>query len=267
MRMQWQLVDLTVPLEQTMSEPDPINIEWVTHRQGAFLLTKGSGLDGDHFPDGLGLSLERIQLTSHSGTHVDAPLHYGPSSEGQPARSIDQMPLDWFFGPALALDCCREGSIETVAREEIEKALISQKLLLEPGDIVFINTGADRLWGTLEYFTSFRGVSLEATEWLLNQGIKVIGVDSFGFDAPFHRMIQNYKQTSNQQELWPCHILGRKIEYCQIERLANLHVLPKNKKFLASCFPIKLKGCGAGPSRVVALLEKEDACNTGAVST
>ncbi|MCI0382488.1 MAG: cyclase family protein [Chlamydiae bacterium] len=251
--MKWRLIDLTVPLEATISEPEPVNIEWIDHREGAFLLTRGSGIHADSFPEGLGLSLERIRLTSHSGTHVDAPIHYGPTSEGKKARSIDEMPLEWFFGPAVVLDCRTENT-EPVTCEEIKSALNRQGLDLEAGNIVFINTGADHLWGTSEYFTNFRGFSAEATEWLIDCEIRVIGIDSFGFDPPFQKMIQSYLQTGDPRTLWPCHMLGRKREYCQIERLANLSLLPTDRKFLVSCFPLRLKGCGAGPSRVVALL-------------
>ena len=253
--MKPMLIDLSLPLEYSESEPEPVEIEFVTHREGAQLLTKISGISPDSFPDGLAVNLERIRLTSHSGTHVDAPLHYGPVSENKNARSIDEMPLDWFFGIGVMLDCQLENSDIPVQLEEIRKAMESQGLNIEPGDIVLIHTGADKLWGKLEYFTNFRGISLEATEKLLDWGVRVIGVDSFGFDAPFHKMTGKYKTTDDQSSLWPCHMLGRKREYCQIERLTNLALLPKNKKFIISCFPIKLKGCGAGPSRVVAIID------------
>lgn len=256
--MKWHLVDLTVPLESTISEPEPINIEWIDHRQGAVLLTQGSGIDADNFPDGLGLNFERIQLTSHSGTHVDAPIHYGPINQGRRARSIDEMPIEWFFGSAVVLDCRAKDARHVVTCDEVKNALHRQQIELKAEDIVFINTGADLLWGTREYFTDFRGVSEEATEWLLDCKIRVIGIDSFGFDPPFEKMIHSYQQTGDQKTLWPCHMLGRNHEYCQIERLANLSLLPKDKKFLVSCFPIKLKGCGAAPSRVVALLTKDN---------
>ncbi len=251
--MKWHLVDLTVPLEPTPSEPEPIQIEHIDHRQGAVLLTQGSGVSADSFPEGLGLNLERIQLTSHSGTHVDAPIHYGPLTQGKKARSIDELPLEWFFGPGVVLDCRKENA-GCVTSEEIKSALDSQALSLEAGDIVFIHTGADTLWGAPEYFTNFRGIGVDATKWLIEQEIKVIGVDSFGFDPPFHQMIRAYQETGDQKALWPSHMFGRKQEYCQIERLANLSLLPTDKKFLVSCFPIHLKGCGAGPARVVALL-------------
>lgn len=256
--MNWRFIDLSIPLEAALSEPEPVVVESVNHREGASLLTQGSGIHPNDFPDGMGLSLERIRLTSHSGTHVDAPLHYGPQCEGRESRSIDQMPLEWFFGPALVIDCAENTARGAVTREEIQMALQRQKLAISPRDIVFIHTGADRLWGNPEYFTQFRGVTLEATEWLLDQGVRVIGVDSFGFDTPFHKMIQLFLTTKDPQSLWPCHVLGRNREYCQIERLANLALLPKTEKFIASCFPIKLKGCGAGPSRVVALISSSN---------
>jgi hypothetical protein len=82
-------------------------------------------------------------------------------------------------------------------------------------------------------------------------------VGRFGFDPPFQKMIHSYQQTGDQRVLWPCHMLGRRKEYCQIERPANLSFLPISEKLLLSCFPIRLKECGAGPSRVVALLTKE----------
>ncbi len=255
--MQLQCIDLSVPLETSISEPEPVQFEYIDHQQGALLLLKESGINADSFPDGLAVNLERIKLTSHSGTHVDAPLHYGPLCEGVRAQSIDELPLEWFFGTALVLDCSLKQSEETVSAKELQQAQTIQGLSLNKGDIVFINTGANKLWGRREYFTHFRGISLEATDWLLDCGIKVIGVDSFGFDAPFHKMIQAFQKTGNQHSLWPCHMLGRRRKYCQIERLTNLEALPTKKKFKVSCFPIKLKGCGGGPARVVALLNDE----------
>jgi kynurenine formamidase len=253
--MNHKFIDLSLPLENSKSEPEPVVIDYVTHREGACILTKNTGLSPDSFVDGLAVNLERIRLTSHSGTHVDAPLHYGPISQNQKSKSIDEMPLHLFFGQALMLDCSGSEAKETVQPDEIEDALESQQLSIVPGDIVLIHTGADKLWGSAEYFTDFRGISLEATEKLLDFGVKVIGVDCFGFDAPFQKMIDAYKKTHDQSVLWPCHMIGRKREYCQIERLTNLSLLPRESKFLLSCFPIKLKGCGAGPSRVVAIIE------------
>lgn len=247
-----EYIDLTIPLEESNSEPESVYVEKISHAEGAAILTKGRGFGSEAFPQGIAVNLERVRLTSHSGTHIDAPLHYGPS-----ARSIDQLPLDWFFGSALVIDCSEKKLEEPISIQELEKALLDQNLKVEKGDIVFIFTGADSLWGTKEYFTSFRGMSLSACNWLLDKQVNLIGVDTFGFDPPFAQMLDAYEKTGDSTVLWPCHVLGRKREYCQIERLANLGRLPKNRKFFASCFPINLKGCGAAPARVVAIIENK----------
>ena len=115
-----------------------------------------------------------------------------------------------------------------------------------------IQTNGDQLWGKPEYFTTFRGISVEVTEWLIDQGVKVIGVDTFGFDAPFNTMLERYQISKDKKYLWPAHILGRRKEYCQIERLTNLASIPVESGFKVFCFPIKVMDCGAGWSRVVA---------------
>jgi kynurenine formamidase len=104
------------------------------------------------------------------------------------------------------------------------------------------------------YFTRFRGVTRAATEWLVEQGIRVIGVDSFGFDAPFPRMIEAYLRRRDPRELWPAHLFGRVREYCQLERLTNLARIGRPYGFKVSCFPIKLARADAAWCRVVAIL-------------
>jgi kynurenine formamidase len=106
--------------------------------------------------------------------------------------------------------------------------------------------------GTPGYFQRFRGVSGEATAYLVERGVRVIGVDSFGFDAPFLRMLDEYNRTGDQARLWPAHLHGREHEYCHIERLTNLGAIGRPLGFQVSCFPIKLTGGDAGWSRVVA---------------
>lgn len=248
------LIDLSVTLEFTESEPAPVEIDYVDHARGADILGRPAGIDRRAFPDGLGLSLEYVRLTSHSGTHVDAPAHYGPLCEGRRARTIEELPLEWFFGPGVVLDCA--GGVEDgpVTRAELEAQLGRIGYTLAPLDIVLLRTGADRLWGSGRYFTDFRGVSREATAWLVEQGIKVIGVDSFGFDPPFARMLEDYQRTGDARTLWPAHVYGREREYCQIERLANLGAVPVTHGFQVACFPVKLRRAGAGWSRVVAMV-------------
>ena len=53
---------------------------------------------------GQGWAVEQIEAITHTGTHVDAPYHYGAESEGKPARTIDEVPLQWCFAPGVVLD-------------------------------------------------------------------------------------------------------------------------------------------------------------------
>ncbi|PHC82967.1 cyclase [Bacillus wiedmannii] len=250
-----RFIDLSVTIEGIPSEPEPATIEYIDHREGAFILGKSVGLKDVDFPDGLAINLERISLTSHTGTHLDAPYHYGPMSEEKPSKTIEEIPLSWCYGNGVLIDLSKNNIDEPVSKEEVHQYLENINYTLQRNDIVLINTGADKLWGEKEYFTNFRGISLDATEWILEHGIKIIGVDSFGFDPPFYKMLQKYKETGLKQYLWPAHLYGRKKEYCQIERLTNLSSIPKSTGFMVSCFPIKIKNCGAGWSRVVAMIE------------
>jgi kynurenine formamidase len=52
----------------------------------------------------LGWAVEEIEAITHTGTHVDAPYHYAPTSEGRPARRIDEVPFEWCLAPGVVLD-------------------------------------------------------------------------------------------------------------------------------------------------------------------
>lgn len=251
-----ELIDLSLTVGPNLSEPVPIDINYISHEQGANLLGQPIGLTKDDFPDGIALSTEHVSLTTHSGTHIDAPLHYGPLSEGKPSKNISDLPLHWFYSDALLLRLDTDPLLGEVSLKEIKQKLSDIKYEIKPYDIVLIQTDGDKYWGKPEYFTQFRGISAEATEWLIDQGVKVIGVDSFGFDPPFHLMLEKYKNTQDKSVLWPAHILGRKKEYCQIERLTNLSIIPVVYDFKIICFPIKIAYSGAGWTRVIAQITK-----------
>jgi kynurenine formamidase len=253
-----RVIDLSVPLEPSAGEPVPVAIEFVSHAEGADILGKPAGLDRTAFPGGMAVSLEHVRLTSHSGTHIDAPSHYGPTCAGARARTIDELPLEWFVGPGVLLDLAT-GSEDVVSAGEVDAELHRIGHRISPGDIVLIHTGADSGWGSPSYFTDFRGVSRDATEYLVRRGVRVIGVDSFGFDAPFHRMLASYRNGAGPDALWPAHLYGREHEYCQIERMTNLTGIGRDRGFTVVCLPVKLAGAGAGWCRAVALIEEEDA--------
>jgi kynurenine formamidase len=249
-----RIIDLSLAIEPNEHDPMTTTIEWIDHGTGGDMLGRPAGLDRSAFPDSLGLSLEIVHTTTHVGTHVDAPAHYGPLCEGRPARTIDELPLEWFFADGVVIDCRDPSFGDTIGPAELETKLAAIGHQLSPGEIVLLMTGADRLWGTAEYFRKFRGVGREGTAWLVEAGIRVIGIDTFGFDPPFETMLAAYKASGRREFLWPSHIYGREREYCQIERLANLDAIPVPYGFKVVCFPIKVQRAGAGWSRVVAIV-------------
>ena len=105
--------------------------------------------------------------------------------------------------------------------DDIAAALDVAEHDLESGDIVLLWTGADRLWASAEYLTTYPGLSGEGTAFLVECGVKTIGIDAWGLDRPMDAMIEEYERTGDSSVLWPAHIYGREREYLQLEKLAG----------------------------------------------
>jgi cyclase len=256
-----QLIDLSSPVDAAAWEPDPVTHEIMTPAEGARHMAEemrkhfGLEFDPDELPGGELLSLDTLTLTTHTGTHVDAPAHYGSIGPHGRPRTIDEMPLHWFLRPGVLLDLTDVGR-GTIGVDRIERELDRIGHRPNPLDIVLLRTGADRHVGTPAYFTDFAGLDGPATEFLLDLGVRVIGTDAFSLDAPFDHMIAAYRETRDASVLWPAHFAGREREYCQVERLTGLGALPAPTGFQVACFPVKITGAGAGWTRAVALVDR-----------
>ena len=273
------VIDLSVPLMPAKSEATPSRFRYGGHRRGARLLALATVLDRgspvrtvanvlrglvtgrrvrpEDFPDGLGLAWESIRLDTHHGTHVDAPWHYGPLCAGQPARTIDELPLDWFVGPGVRLDLRAMPPGATITVSDLERALAAAGHELSPGDIVLLWTGADELWGKAEYLERYCGLGAESTRWLLERGVRVIGTDAWSVDRPPRYMGADFRRTGDPGYLWPAHFAGREREYCQIEKLAHLGWLPAPTGYTVACFPVAVRRGSAGWTRAVAIVDQD----------
>lgn len=252
----FRIVDLSVPLEDNAaSEPLPARIHYVRHaEEGLAQMRQFFGVQTEDlvYSNGQGWAVEEIQAITHTGTHVDAPYHYGAESEGSPARTIDEVPLEWCFAPGVVLDVrdIPAGSEITVA--DLQAALAKIGHELAPLDIVLLQTGADARLGSVAYFAQ-PGLGRDGTLWLVEQGVKVIGIDAYTLDRPFAAMVADYQRTGDGRYIWPAHFAGITREYCQIEKLTRLGDLP-SKGFYVSCLPVKIAGASAGWCRAVALI-------------
>lgn len=125
---------------------------------------------------------------------------------------------------------------------------------LKEKDIVLIRTGADQYWGTSNYLISGCGVGREATLWLLEQGIKVVGTDAWSWDRPLPFIAKEFDKTGDPSLIWEGHFAGIEKSYCQLEKLTSLDQLPSTG-FKISCYPIKIKNASASWVRAVAIIE------------
>ncbi len=283
------IIDLSLPIKNKTREPESPKIIYINHKEGAKHLIKGAikllmkknfikgfififfnwlsslfkiiginirlpSISYRDFPNEMGLANEDIYLDTHSGTHIDAPYHFGPRVGKKKARTIDKIPLEWFWGNGVRLDLRYKKAGEFITVDDIKKALKKIKYKLKPFDIVLIMTGADKYFDREEYFYIHPGMSAEAVEYIVSQGVKIIGIDAWGFDRPAMYMLKDYLKYRDKSKIFPAHFVGRKIEYLHIEKLANLDKIPKAKGFKVACFPVKIENGSAGWSRVVAIL-------------
>jgi kynurenine formamidase len=210
------------------------------------------GLGRDYWPGAVALAAEVVTLSTHSGTHVDAPLHYGPAESGH-TRAIDEVPLDWCYGDAVLLDFRSKDRVTGITQPDVAAELERIGHTLKPLDIVLVMTGTDLK--APGYESRHAGLRVDATEYLVDSGVKLIGIDAWGLDRPFDVMIEDAR--AGRSQFWESHLLGRRKEYCQIERPANLDALPRPTGFTVSAFPVKLERASAGWARVVAIFEGE----------
>ncbi len=246
------LIDLSAPIRPDPPElPDLIRteIEYSDHAEGARAIETIFGVGPELLRNGEGWAVETfLRFGTHNSTHVDAPWHYNSRIGGQPARTIDELPLEWFYAPGVVVDATDRADGETLSASDMRERLPRD---LAPLDIVLVRSGRDELYGRPDYMARGPGVSAEATAWLHEQGVRVMGIDAWGWDAPLHLQAEEAKSSGRAGVFWAAHQAD--LDYSQIERLCNLGALPA-EGFRVACFPLRIEGGSAAPARVVAIL-------------
>ncbi len=256
-----RFVDLSITLcNEVVSDPPFLRPEITYQKHGETLLVFGfffPGVTAEKTPGGEGFAaVESVKLTTHNGTHLDAPWHFHPTQDGgKPALTIDEVPLEWCFQPGVKLDFRHfpDGYVVTAADVEAELKRIGHEL--KPLEIVMVNTAAGKALGNPDFVNIGCGMGYEATIYLTSRGVRVTGTDAWSWDAPFVHTAEKVKETGDTSLIWEGHKAGRDIGYCHLEKLHNLEVLPPDG-FTVSCFPHKIKGASAGWTRAVAIFEE-----------
>jgi arylformamidase len=180
-----------------------------------------------------GCNVTRISMSSHLGTHVDAPYHI--FDEG---ATVDRIPLDRFSGPAALADLAPGGALTPGAKIGVAM-LEPHAAAFAPGGRTLLRTGWDRRAGTAAYFEDFPSLSVEAARWIAARGIVLLGTDTPSPAVSWeevHRIL-----------------LGPGAEIVLLEGLRGLERLPP--RFTLMAFPLALAGRDGSPVRAVAAVE------------
>ncbi len=254
-----KFVDLSIHLENDVISDPPAfapRINYLNHQESFGRIAQFfPGLQPGDLPDGEAWATEKVELSTHNGTHLDAPWHFASTmNKGERAMTIDQVPLEWCFRPGVKLDFRYLPDGYVVQAEDVEAELARIDHKLQPLEIVVVNTRAGSRYGQPDYIQSGCGMGYAATMYLLERGVRVTGTDAWSWDAPFSYTAQRYARDKDPSVIWEGHKAGRDIGYCHLEKLHNLEALPADG-FMIACFPVKVRRGSAGWTRAVALFE------------
>jgi kynurenine formamidase len=250
-----RFVDLSAPIRQSPPEtPEPLrtDIEFADHAAGAAQIEALVGVPARLLRDGEGWATETFtRFGTHNSTHLDAPWHYNSRIGGARAQTIDELPLEWFFGPGVVLDMTAKQDGEPIDVADVEAELERIGHVLGERDIILVRTGRDASLDDLAYIALGPSMTQAATRWLYEHGVRVMGIDAWGWDGPLYLQARDALERDEPGIFWAAHQAD--LPYVQIERLANLGKLPPGG-FEVACFPLRIEGASAAPARVVAIL-------------
>lgn len=176
----------------------------------------------------------KITIGTHTGTHLDAPRHFIPNGE-----TVDNIPVDVFVGAALVLDFTYAQDLQVIGIEDFERQIHGRK-----PERIIMRFDWDKYWGTMKYYTDHPYISNEAAQWLVDTGVRLLGMDTPQADSP-----KNGRASGNDS---PVHkiLLGSSI--IKLEYLCNLKELLKQEIEIIA-LPLKIKDGDGAPVRCVAI--------------
>lgn len=178
-----------------------------------------------------GFKETQLNMLSHTGTHIDCPAHMLESD-----ITTDNVNLNLFYGKAFVADFGYKKCGDTITKEDL-KEYAEQ---IDNYSIILIYTNWDKFWGSDKYFDNFPYLTTEATRYLVDSGIKTIGLDVISIDAIDAKIYSN-------------HYIALECSVVIVENLRNLDLLLE-KEFIFSAFPLKIKSGDGSPVRAVAII-------------
>ena len=192
--------------------------------------TKGPTIEINSQIENEGYAEKKLTLYTHTGTHIDAPCHLLRGG-----KSLDEFPMDKFYGKGFILDCH-----QCTGKEIVKDFLKLYEEKIRVADFLILNSGWYKKWKSESYFIGFPTLSPEATGWLTHFNLKAIGIDSISLDKIDSKALPNHHI-----------VLSREILI--IENLTDLDEVIPDSDFIFQCFPLKIEKADGSPVRAVAI--------------
>lgn len=184
---------------------------------------------------GFPFATNNLLINEHGPTHSDATYEYDPNGQ-----YIDEMPLHYFYGPAVCLDLSHITPDHYITAHELEKALNRSGQILQQGDICLLYTGHyNRSYGTNEWLERYTGLDYGAARWLAEKGIVNIGIDAPAIDHP-------------EDLAYSGHLICKEYGMTNTENLCNLDQVA-GMRFLYFGLPLRIRKGTGSPIRAVAV--------------
>nr|GAT56214.1 predicted protein [Mycena chlorophos] len=195
-----------------------------------------------------GYAVAALSLGSHSGTHIDAPAHFLEN-----VRTVDQLALDELVGRAVVLDLTSIASEKkAISKDELQEAL--ERSWLQAAEnrkmpMLLIHTGWSRYWDSEDKkkYYAHPFLSRGAAEYILEQGFKVLGVDTL---SPDETRLEDEDEGDEDAFIVHMKILGA--DGIIAENLTNLSVLGDGEGWTVHLVPLKIENCDGSPVRAFA---------------
>lgn len=175
-----------------------------------------------------------VHISSHTGTHMDAPYHLFAER-----TKLDEMAVAQFVGKALVIDCHDLQAGDIIGMERIEAV----KELADAAEFLLFHTGWDKNWGREEYFGKYPVISMEICRYALENGKKGLGFDTIGIDPIEDMELPRHKAILANRDM------------VILENLTNLDKIGGGL-FTLAALPLKYRDADGAPTRAVAIMEE-----------
>lgn len=176
-----------------------------------------------------------LTLFSHSGTHMDAPVHLFAHR-----ATLDSLPIEQFIGKGLVIDCSDLKRGQRITMNYIER----MREKADQADFILFHTGWDKFWGSSSYFGEYPYISEEVADYLIHSNKKGVGLDVMGLDPIADQNLSIHRK------------LFAKTDIVIIENLTCLGEIG-SELFTFCALPIKFRNSDGAPIRAIAILDEK----------